>query len=196
LATEESADDHQVMEQPMSNFQTIHDLVQALETSGPHHHYVVDDAIEAMRRWIYRENYKNPDKEPTPRTEGEFTGLIRGLTRWATLFTQNIDTGRLQDYRRAELELPTNPFGSARVFPDALVEREWKQGTDAFVLKLEAVKHPAFSAAQVWTPFQLPTERIALGLLPVAEPDVTVRTFTLGHKRTSPTRFFIIFGSL
>ena len=69
--------------------------------------------------------YLGPDKEPEPRTEAEFSELMDGLRRWATLHWPHIDTGRLQDFRRAEFSLVA--CIPARAFPDERAEREWWQ---------------------------------------------------------------------
>jgi len=61
-----------------------------------------------------------------PTTEEEFSSLLDGLRRWATLYAPHTDTGRLQDYRRAELTLAAAP-GPGRVFGSRRSERDWWQ---------------------------------------------------------------------
>jgi hypothetical protein len=102
------------------------DINDPLKSAGRDDHELVLEAIESLKRWVYRADYKGPDKEPEPKTEEEFSLLMDGLRRWATLHAPHIDTGRLQDYRRAEFGLP-NPCGSARLFSDQLGERQWWQ---------------------------------------------------------------------
>jgi hypothetical protein len=102
------------------------DINEPLQTASGHDHELVLEAIEALKRWIYREEYKGPEKAPVPKTECEFSLLMDGLRRWATLHAPHIDTGRLQDYRRAELGL-TNACGDHRAFPDRSSERQWWQ---------------------------------------------------------------------
>jgi hypothetical protein len=100
------------------------DINDPLRTAGPNDHELVLEAIESLKRWIYRDDYKGPEKEPTPKTEDEFSLLMDGLRRWATLHAPHIDTGRLQDYRRAELRLP-EPFALVRSFSDQVSSSHW-----------------------------------------------------------------------
>jgi hypothetical protein len=101
------------------------DINEPLQTAGRDDYELVLEAIEALKRWIYRADYKGPEKDPEPKTETEFSVLMDGLRRWATLYSPHIDTGRLQDYRRAELSLAT--CTPVRAFPDQRGQRDWSQ---------------------------------------------------------------------
>jgi hypothetical protein len=104
------------------HFQTIRDINDALKTAGRNDGELVLEAIEALKRWIYSQAYQGTEKEPVPKTEDEFSILMDGLRRWATLHAPHIDTGRLQDYRRAELRRRAEGG-----FTDRAAEKEWKQ---------------------------------------------------------------------
>ena len=104
----------------------MRDLNDRLQTAGLDDHDMVLEAIEALKRWIYGDVYQGPVKEPVPATENEFSLLMNGLRRWATLHATSIDTGRIQDYRRAELGLP-GAFGPTRHISDQFAKREWCQ---------------------------------------------------------------------
>ncbi len=97
------------------------DINDPLKTAGRGDCEIVLEAIEALKRWIYGPRYAGPEKEPVPTTEDEFSLLMDGLRRWATLHAPHTDTGRLQDYRRAELRRR-----SEGGVPDQLAEREWR----------------------------------------------------------------------
>jgi hypothetical protein len=108
------------------HFNTMSGINEPLKTASEGDHELVLEAIESLKRWIYREHYKGPDKEPVPTTADEFSMLMDGLRRWATLHAPHIDTGRIQDYRRAEFSLP-DACGPVRVFPDRAGEQMWWQ---------------------------------------------------------------------
>jgi hypothetical protein len=147
-------------------FKTMTDVNEPLQSAGPEGSELVLEAIECLKRWIYRKEYKGPKKKPEPKTEDEFSRLMDGLRRWATLYAPHIDTGRLQDYRRAELNLPS-PCGLPRIFPDQFRKREWCQAAhkadDALnELKILLVAQLAEAAPKKEVPEKEVQERHAL----------------------------------